>query len=115
MKKRSLYLAGMMLSFILFLAPHHAQALGLSFGGRIIFTDYECLNAAVFITIIPAGGDQNTDYIWTPDTVTYSAGSFTEGGQALGVADLPAECVLDYETDTSLPGQRMQMVGTSLE
>lgn len=87
----------------------------LSFGGRIVYAYVGCLNAAVFITIVPAGGDPNPFYVWIPTTITYSAGPpRTPGQQVLGLAwNMVYPCVVSYSPYVALTGQPMMLVGTS--
>lgn len=92
------------------LTPLSASALGFSFGGRITAIT-PCANGAIWITIVPAGPFQPF-YIWTPGTITYSAGPPSHPGQeVLGVADIPYVCYIP--PFIFLYGQRMQIVGTS--
>ena len=86
-----------------------------SFGGRIVAIYPYCLNAAVWITIVPAGGDPNPFYIWTPATITFSAGPPKSiGQQVLGLAiTAPYQCVVSYYPYVALTGQPMFTLGTS--
>lgn len=82
-----------------------------SFGGRIAAV-IPC-TAGLWITIVPAGVFP-VSYIWTPATITYTAGPPRNiGQQVLGTADIPFVCFYGSPTPVPLYGLRMQMVGTS--
>ncbi|HXK31795.1 MAG TPA: hypothetical protein VJZ94_03700 [Candidatus Paceibacterota bacterium] len=98
---------------VLLLAPLSASAFSLSFGGRVlaVIPCKSVLGPSLYVTIIPAGLFPAT-YIWTPATITFSAGPpRTIGQQVLGLYDLPFFCTVGF---TPFFGLRMFMVGTSL-
>ena len=99
-----------------FLFPVSANALGFSFGGRIIKV-VPCvsgLGPSLHVPIKPAGVFAPM-YIWTPATLTGLFGPpRTIGQQVLGIADIPYVCVIPVKPPIILPGLRMQIVGTSL-
>lgn len=89
-----------------------AQLLPTSFGGRI--TSVIPCTAGLWMTIVPAGTFPSLSFIWTPATLTFSAGPPRNvGQQVLGVADIPFVCFYGSPTPVPLFGLRMQMVGTS--
>ena len=95
------------------LVPLSASALGLSFGGRIVAIYPTCLNGGIWVAISPAGPHQPF-YIWTPATLTYSAGPPKSiGQQILGVADIPYVCVVSWYPYVQLVGERIQFMGSS--
>ncbi len=97
---------------VLLVAPLSASAFSLSFGGRVV-TAIPCasfLGPSLYVTIVPAGLFP-VSYIWTPATLTFSAGPpRTPNQQILGLYDVPFVC-----TTAGAPffGFRMFMVGTS--
>jgi len=119
MRKNLALLAVIFLVGGVLLSPLRTYALGTSFGGKIT-TIIPCISAlgpSLFVSIIPAGVFQ-TNYIWTPATLTYSAGPPTHPGQQiLGVADTPFTCFIPspfpFIPPIPLVGQRMQFIGTS--
>lgn len=107
----SRFVAGIFLA-VLLLAPLPASALSLSFGGRII-SAIPCksvLGPSLHVTIFPAGAFP-VMYIWTPATITFSAGPpRTPGQQLLGLYDIPFFCTVGFKP---FFGLRMFLVGTS--
>ena len=94
---------------VLLLAPLSASAAFFSFGGRVL-TVTPC-SSGLYVTIFPAGIFPIA-YIWTPATITFSAGPpRTPGQQILGLYDIPYVC---FVGKVPLFGLRMFMVGTSL-
>ncbi len=97
--------------------PFYALAFGLSFGGRVSTLPLPCLNGGLYVTVLSARGIDPLfpePYIWTLGTITFLAGPPTHLGQKiLGIADIPYVCVIS-SPPYSLPGLRMQIVGTSL-
>jgi hypothetical protein len=93
--------------------PFSASALGVSFGGRVI-SAIPCVSAlgpSLYVITAPVGFTFITPLIWTPATITKSAGPpRSPGQQVLGVADIPFTCKIGVAI---VPGMRMQTVGTS--
>jgi hypothetical protein len=91
-------------------APVSAMAaIGFSFGGRIISPPVPCTNipGAYLITIVPAGGDLNPFYVYTPG-FTLGLPPSHPGQLILGVADIITGC------NGILTAQRIQIDGVSL-
>jgi hypothetical protein len=91
-----------------------SAALGKSFGGKVL-TMLPCSGGMIFYTILPAGKFP-VSYIWTPGTITKSAGLPLPGGQVIGTADLPWVCSLGgglFSSPIFFYGLRMQYIGTS--
>lgn len=86
----------------------------ISFGGRVA-TVIPCISGlgpSLHVTIVPAGIMPVT-YIWTPATLTFTAGPpRNPGQQLLGLADVPFFCTIGTPP-VPLFGLRMFMVGTS--
>ena len=79
-----------------------------SFGGKIVAV-VPC-SAGLHVTIVPAGL-LPVSYIWTPATITFSAGPpRNPGQQILGLYDTPFIC---FVGKVPLFGLRMLTVGTS--
>lgn len=98
---------------VLLLAPLSASALSLSFGGRVIavIPCKSVLGPSLHVTILPAGAFP-VMYIWTPATITFSAGPpRTIGQKILGLYDVPFFCTVGFKP---FFGLRMFLVGTSV-
>ena len=94
---------------VLLFAPLSASAALFSFGGRVL-TVTPC-SSGLHVTIFPAGVFP-VSYIWTPVTITFSAGPPNHPGQQiLGLYDIPYVC---FVGTVPLFGFRMFLVGTSL-
>ena len=102
------FVAGSLLALTL-VVPLSASAAFFSFGGRVLAVT-PC-SSGLYVTIFPAGIFPIA-YIWTPATITFSAGPpRTPGQQILGLYDIPYVC---FVGKVPLFGLRMFMVGTSL-
>lgn len=114
MKQIGLYVAGVLVSFGILLAPLSASALGISFGGRIVTMTACLLGGFIHIDIVPAaGGSPNISYIWTPGTIGLPP---VHPGQAiLGVGDVPIVCAVALGAHPIFwAGQRIQLDGVSI-
>ena len=128
MKQFLTYAAGALLSITILTTPLSASALGLSFGTQGITVLTPCvsyLGPSVWITIVPAGGDPNIFYIWTPTTVGPPPTHVKQ--EILGIADVPyfccaagvpagfGGCYVGHSFVPSLPvGERIQLDGVSI-
>ena len=128
MKQTLLYIVGALLSLATFLTPLSASALGLSFGTPTITAVMPCVSYAgpsVWITIVPAGGDPNVFYVWTPTTLGPPPVHTKQ--EILGLADIPyfccaagapigfGGCYVGHSIVPSLPvGERIQYDGVSI-